>query len=114
MAEEVALWHTAYEDSVAELSRSGFLQYAMKKVSRFRISYYLTRKGELVFPRKLLGARPSRRVAFSGVVCPFCRLMLTALAEALPQIEAAGASLLALTPETGGLPLTMRRDNGLL
>jgi peroxiredoxin len=39
--------------------------------------------------------------------------MLAALAEALPQIEAAGASLLALTPETGGFPLLMKRDNNV-
>jgi peroxiredoxin len=34
--------------------------------------------------------------------------MLTALAESLPEIESTGASLLALTPETGGLALSMK------
>lgn len=108
---EVALWHTAYEDSVAELSRSGFLQYAIKEGEPFPDFVLPSAEGRLVSLASFLERGPVIISFFRGEWCPFCRLMLTALAEALPQIEAAGASLLALTPETGGLPLTMKRDN---
>ena len=49
---------------------------------------------------------------FRGEWCPYCRLMLAALEEALPEIEALGASLVAVTPETGGRALAAKRRHG--
>lgn len=107
---DVAAWHTAYEDSVSELSRSGFLQHALKEGEPFPDFMLPSAEGRLVSLASHLEHGPVVVSFFRGEWCPFCRLMLTALAEALPQIEAAGASLLALTPETGGFPLTVKRD----
>ena len=62
-------------------------------------------EGELLSLADFLVRGPVIVSFFRGEWCPFCRLMLAALTEALPQISAAGATLLALTPETGGLAL---------
>ena len=58
-------------------------------------------KGELVFSDELLMRAPLVVVFFRGDWCPFCRTTLSALNEVAPDIEAAGASLVALTPDTG-------------
>jgi peroxiredoxin len=108
---EVAIWNTAYEDAVAELNRTGFLQHAIKEGEPFPDFVLPSAEGRLVSLASLLERGPVIISFFRGEWCPFCQLMLTALAEALPEIEAAGASLLALTPETGGFPLTMKQHN---
>jgi peroxiredoxin len=69
-------------------------------------------EGQLVALADVLAKGPVIISFFRGEWCPFCRLMLAALTECLPEIEAAGATLLALTPETGGLPLTMKTYHG--
>jgi peroxiredoxin len=46
---------------------------------------------------------------FRGEWCPFCKLTTAALAEAAPRIEATGARILALTPETGAWPLRLEQ-----
>lgn len=65
-------------------------------------------EGRLVSLGSLLVRGPVVVSFFRGEWCPFCQLMLTALADALPDIKAAGASLLALTPETGECALSMK------
>ena len=105
---EVAIWNTAYEETVAELNRSGFLQQALKEGDKFPDFILPSAEGKLVSLTTLLERGPLIISFFRGEWCPFCHLMLTALAEALPEIEAAGASLLALTPETSGFPLAMK------
>lgn len=107
---DVAAWHAAYEDAVAELSRSGFLRHAIKEGEPFPDFILPSAEGKLVSLASFLEQGPVILSFFRGEWCPFCRLMLTALSEALPEIEAAGASLLALTPETGGFPLTVKHD----
>jgi peroxiredoxin len=106
---EVAAWNAAYEDYVAELGRNGFLNQVLPAGAVFPDFMLPSAEGRLVS----LGARLARGPVivsfFRGEWCPFCRLMLAALTEALPQIEAAGATLLAITPETGGLALTMKQ-----
>ncbi|HUW79956.1 MAG TPA: peroxiredoxin-like family protein [Acidocella sp.] len=69
-------------------------------------------EGKLVSLADQLARGPVVLSFFRGEWCPFCKLMLTALSEALPEIEAAGGSLLALTPETGGLALSMKQCHG--
>ena len=58
-------------------------------------------RGELVPSDDLLGRGPLVVVFFRGDWCPFCRTTLSALNEVLPDLEAAGAGLVALTPDTG-------------
>lgn len=109
---EVAAWNVAYEDMIAELGRNGFLDQVLQVGEVFPDFMLPSAEGRLVALDKLLARGPVIVSFFRGEWCPFCRLMLAALTEALPEIEAAGASLLALTPETGGLALTMKEYHG--
>ena len=105
---EIAAWTAAYEEMVAELGQSGFLDHALKAGEPFPDFVLPSAEGELVSLAGIRAKGPVIISFFRGEWCPFCRLMLAALAEALPDIEAAGATLLALTPETHGLPLKMK------
>ncbi len=109
---EVAAWNTAYEDMVAELGQNGFLNQVLPQGHMFPDFMLPSAEGRLVSLSSQLARGPVIISFFRGEWCPFCRLMLAALTEALPDIEAAGASLLALTPETGGLALTMKEYHG--
>ncbi|MBU6418900.1 MAG: AhpC/TSA family protein [Proteobacteria bacterium] len=64
--------------------------------------------GRLVTLNERLSQGPVVLGFFRGTWCPFCKLMLEALAAAMPQITAKGATLLALTPETGALPASLQ------
>jgi peroxiredoxin len=108
----VAAWNLAYEDMVAELGRNGFMSQVLPQGAVFPDFMLPSAEGRLVSLAGALSRGPVIVSFFRGEWCPFCRLMLAALTEALPEIEAAGASLLALTPETGGLALTMKEYHG--
>jgi peroxiredoxin len=69
-------------------------------------------EGRLVALSEALAHGPVVLCFFRGEWCPFCKLMAEALADAAPRIEAAGASILALTPETGALPQKLRDRHG--
>ncbi len=105
---EIAAWNAAYEQILSQLAGSGFLGQVLAEGAMFPDFMLPSAEGRLVSLDSQLARGPVVISFFRGEWCPFCRLMLAALAEALPEIEAAGASLLALTPETGGLALTMK------
>ncbi len=50
---------------------------------------------------------------FRGGWCPYCSATLEALEAVLPELSQAGGTLVAMTPETGGRALAMKRDRGL-
>jgi peroxiredoxin len=50
---------------------------------------------------------------YRGVWCPYCNLELQALQEALPEITARGASLVAISPQTAPNSRKSQRDNKL-
>lgn len=97
---------------VAELSGNGFMNQVLPQGAPFPDFMLPSAEGRLVSLGGALVRGPVIVSFFRGEWCPFCRLMLAALTEALPEIEAAGATLLALTPETGGLALTMKAYHG--
>jgi peroxiredoxin len=101
-------WDAAYLEILATLTRNGFLDGVIAPGAAFPDFMLPTAEGRLVSLGEFLARGPVVLSFFRGHWCPFCRLLLQALAAALPEIEAAGATLLALTPETGGLPLTMK------
>jgi peroxiredoxin len=68
---------------------------------RLHSSEQLRRKGPLVVS------------FFRGNWCPFCSAELRALQEAKRELEALGASLVVLTPETRDFPRRLKRDLGL-
>jgi peroxiredoxin len=50
---------------------------------------------------------------YRGVWCPYCNMDLQALQAALPEIEARGASLVAISPQTAPNSRKSQRDNKL-
>lgn len=70
-------------------------------------------EGQLLSSAELLESGPLVVTFFRGDWCPFCMLMLTALEEVLPEIHGAGATLLALTPDTGGQALRAKQAHSL-
>lgn len=91
----------AYEELVTTLRRNGFLPSVLAEEASFPDFVLPNTEGRLISLASLLSRGPVIVQFFRGEWCPYCRLMLDALVEALPEIEAAGATLIALTPETG-------------
>jgi peroxiredoxin len=61
----------------------------------------------------LASGRPLVVTFYRGGWCPYCNLELRAYQKALPEIEAAGAMLVAVTPETPDNTLTTAEKNDL-
>ncbi|HQT90248.1 MAG: alkyl hydroperoxide reductase [Acidiphilium sp. 37-64-53] len=91
----------AYEETVDTLSRNGFMSGILTEGVRFPDFMLPNSEGRLVSLSGLLARGPVIVQFFRGEWCPYCRLMLDALVIALPDIEALGATLIALTPDTG-------------
>jgi peroxiredoxin len=72
----------------------------------------LNAEGELVRAQDLLARGPLVLSFYRGIWCPFCSAELEALNEAEPRIKAAGATLVAVSPEARGLPLQVKRERG--
>jgi peroxiredoxin len=102
----------AYEAMLAELARSGLIEHVIRPGQHFPDVALPSAGGELVQLSELWCEGPLIVTFFRGEWCPYCRLMLAALEEALPEIEAVGARLVAITPETGGRALTVRQRHG--
>jgi peroxiredoxin len=69
--------------------------------------------GKPVSMRELLARGPLVVSFYRGVWCPYCNLELQALQEALPEITARGASLVAISPQTAPNSRKSQRDNKL-
>jgi peroxiredoxin len=68
--------------------------------------------GTIITSSELLARGPLVISFYRGAWCPFCSAELEALHEAEPAIRAAGATLVAVTAEVGGIPLTVKRRRG--
>lgn len=69
--------------------------------------------GNIVSSRKLLSQGPLVATFYRGVWCPYCNVDLQALEEVRPEIEARGASLVAISPQTQANSRKSQRDNKL-
>lgn len=70
-------------------------------------------EGRLRSSGELLQSGPLVMTFVRGDWCPFCMLMLAALEEALPELHAAGATLVAMTPDIGGRALRAKQSHAL-
>ncbi|OZB23280.1 MULTISPECIES: peroxiredoxin-like family protein [unclassified Acidiphilium] len=90
----------AYEETITTLGRNGLMPGVLVEEAPFPDFILPNIEGKLVSLSALLARGPVIVQFFRGEWCPYCRLMLDALVAALPEIEAQGASLVALTPDT--------------
>ncbi len=103
----------AYAGFVAMLDRAEIAAHVLAPGMPMPDFLLPNAEGRLLSSGDLLESGPLVVVFFRGDWCPFCMMMLSALEEALPELHAAGATLAALTPETGGRALRAKRSHGL-
>ena len=103
----------AYEAVVNQLGAPRRRVAPSRSVTSCRAFYCRMQKVAWCFPRSCSGKGPSSSISFAANWCPYCLHTLQALELALPSIEAAGAQLAALTPDTGSHLIATKRRHGL-
>ena len=89
----------AYEKGVLSVVEAAVVKKA-KQVREVAPDFTLKdAQGQPVSLKSLTAKGPVVLVWYRGGWCPYCNLTVRALQKALPQIQAAGAQLVALTPE---------------
>jgi peroxiredoxin len=99
--------------ATAELIESGQAQRAKKAGDVAPEFTLLDPEGRQVSSRDLLARGPLVVSFYRGVWCPYCNLELQALQQALADITARGASLVAVSPQTAANSRKSQRDNKL-
>jgi peroxiredoxin len=100
------------ERHIAEL-RSGLAKTALQVGDRAPSIVLGNAKGEIVDVSALLKRGPVILTFYRGGWCPYCNLELKAFQRVLPEIEAAGASLVAISPEKPDDTLSTSEKNAL-
>jgi peroxiredoxin len=93
--------------------RSGALARMLKAGDRAPAIVLINAKGETVDVAALLKKGPVIVTFYRGGWCPYCNLELKAYQEVLPEIMAAGATLVAISPEKPDDTLSTTEKNAL-
>jgi peroxiredoxin len=88
------------EQATNELIDSGLARQALKAGDIAPAFSLAATDGTMVSSRDLLAAGPLIISFYRGVWCPYCNMELQALQEALADFRAAGANLVAISPQT--------------
>jgi len=105
--------HPIMERATAELIASGQAARAVKagdRAPRFRLT---DQDGNKVSSAELLARGPLIVSFYRGVWCPYCNIELRALNEVLPEIQALGANVVAISPQVASNSRKSVRDNHL-
>jgi len=89
----------SYQAGIDAVAKSGILDRAKKTGDKAPDFTLKNAMGKEVSLLKLLEKGPVVLTWYRGGWCPHCNLTLAALQEKLPEFQAAGATLVALTPE---------------
>lgn len=104
---------TAYAAGIKAVEQSGVVK-AAKQVGEQAPDFVLANaQGKPTALRDLLKQGPVVLTWYRGGWCPYCNLTLQALQKVLPDIHAAGAQLVALTPELPDKTAETTGKNGL-
>ena len=96
-----------------ELSASGIVEKAPKKGEKLKEFKLPNQTGESRSLASLCENGPVVVTFYRGGWCPYCNLQLAAYQQMLPEIKAAGATLVAITPELPDASLTTTEKNKL-
>ncbi|WP_027798070.1 peroxiredoxin-like family protein [Paraburkholderia dilworthii] len=99
--------HPVMERATAELIASGQAGRAIKGGDRAPHFELKDQDGNDVSSAALLVKGPLVVTFYRGVWCPYCNIELQAINEALPEIQAYGASVVAISPQT---PVNSRKS----
>lgn len=102
-----------YEALIRQLASSGMTEASLKAGNQIPEFELPSVEGRLLSSAELLRRGPLVLSFFRGGWCPYCTLELGALQEALPDIAARGASIAAITPDSGTAFAAVKRDNRL-
>lgn len=92
--------HPVMERATAELIASGQASRAIKAGDRAPHFNLKDQDGNDVSSAALLVKGPLVVTFYRGVWCPYCNIELQAINEVLPQIQAYGANVVAISPQT--------------
>jgi len=101
-----------YDRLVQHVIDSGALDDALKAGDRFPDFQLASADGRFVRLADVIAGGPAVLSFYRGEWCPYCSAELNALADAAPEIRAAGATLAAITPEAGGIALRTKVERG--
>ncbi|QHI97491.1 redoxin domain-containing protein [Xylophilus rhododendri] len=99
--------------ATAELIASGAAQRALKAGDMAPVFSLPDADGNMVSSAALLKNGPLVMSFYRGVWCPYCNMELQALQAALPGFQEAGASLVAISPQTAPNSRKSMRQNAL-
>lgn len=109
-----AAWFDRENDRLVRgLIASGAAGDALKVGDRVPEFMVPNAEGRLVQSSDLFGKKPVVLSFYRGMWCPYCSAELNALADASPRLHAAGAKVVAITPETGGVALKTKKERDL-
>lgn len=92
--------HPVMERATAELIASGQAGRAIKAGDRAPQFTLKDQDGNVVSSAELLAKGPLIVTFYRGVWCPYCNIELQAMNEALPEFQALGANVVAISPQT--------------
>lgn len=99
--------------ATAELIASGAAEQALKAGDTLPAFSLADPEGNIVSSTDLLARGPLVISFYRGVWCPYCNMELQALQETLPQFEALGAKLVAISPQNPVNSRKSMRQNNL-
>jgi len=99
--------HPVMERATAELIASGQAARAIKAGNRAPHFNLKDQDGNDVSSAALLAKGPLVVTFYRGVWCPYCNIELQAINEVLPQLQAYGANVVAISPQT---PVNSRKS----
>jgi peroxiredoxin len=102
-----------YDDLVAHLKESGALNGLMKVGAAFPDFALPNAEGRIVTRADVLTGGPAVIVFDRGAWCPYCTAVLGELAKIGPALKAAGAAVVAVTPEVSGGAARIKSQCGI-
>ena len=109
-----AVWFDRDNDRLVRgLIKAGAGDGALKVGDRVPDFMLPNAEGRLVQSSELLGGGPVVLSFYRGVWCPYCSAELNALAAVSPRLRKAGATVVAITPEVGGVALKTKTEREL-
>lgn len=100
-------------DDLNKLSESGIIEAAPNTGDKLKDFSLPNHRGEVTSLAELRKKGPVVVTFYRGGWCPYCNLELRAYQQILPEIKAAGATLVAITPELPDESLTTAEKNEL-
>ncbi|MEV8252734.1 peroxiredoxin-like family protein [Rhodoglobus sp. NPDC076762] len=100
-------------NSVTEVEKAGIVNNALKVGDSAPDFALADAEGNTVRLSELLEKGPVALAFYRGSWCPYCNIELKALQDMLPEFRAAGATLVAISPQTPDESLSLEEKHNL-